>query len=67
MSTESAVFEYDMTLQDDIEYKMTGGEDDNKYFYLNPVSGVISTKKFLTETKQKEFRVCIPDQSSEPH
>ena len=28
-----------------------------QFFYLNPDSGVISTKKFLTETTTKTFRV----------
>ena len=28
-----------------------------KFFYLNPDTGVITTKRFLTETTTKTFRV----------
>ena len=36
---------------------MAGDDEEEGYFYLNPSTGEISTKKFLTDTNTKEFKV----------
>ena len=43
--------------KDDVEYEMQGDGESQQFFYLNPLTGVVTTKKFLTETKTKEFKV----------
>ena len=43
-----------------------GGQDDRQFFYLNPLSGIITTKKFLKDTKQKEFRVSGQHAATDP-
>ncbi len=48
-------------LQDVVRFRQQTEGDDSaeaaQFFYLNPDTGVISTKKFLTETTTKTFRV----------
>ena len=43
--------------KDQIEYELKANGESAQYFYLNPDTGVITTKKFLTESKTKEFSV----------
>ncbi len=50
-----------LVFQDTVVFRQqTQGEGPGEaaqFFYLNPDTGVISTKKFLTETTTKTFRV----------
>jgi protocadherin Fat 4 len=42
--------------KDDISYEMKASGEPAQFFYLNTDTGLITTKKFLTEVKTKEFR-----------
>ena len=53
--------------QDPIEYKLLASGEAAQFFYLNPETGVITTKKFLTDTKTKEFKVSTQTQGCMNH
>ncbi len=50
------------TFQDQLEYELQGEGQVTQYFYVNPETGVVTTKKFLTETDIKDFRVSAQNQ-----
>ena len=49
---QTLLFSY---FQDALIYTLA---ESNEFFYLNAESGLVTTRKFLTETDVKEFTVC---------
>ena len=46
--------------KDTVEYKLKASGEAAAFFYLNPETGIVTTKRFLTDIRTKEFRVSPP-------